>query len=360
MRIIILLFVIIFQNCIVLADDTNTSQNPDSSNSSADDETTTKSASPSTSSAKSLKLYGRIEEICAQPGAKIPIKLQSMKGKLDTSTALSGQAIQARATSSIQTNRVASFPTDWSGFWSGNLQIYTRQFDQICWQFDAEEANQEVALLQPGVVGQASFNFTRDSQGKIYLEPTKFIFNGYKDVSKEMAQYRDSISKMFGSQSGQSPFGQMFGGGNSFAPMTTKIPATYVMWFGDLEPSRGVTGNTLQSRVVKNDIRQLGPSVLEQVIVTSEADRNATTGKVRNSYAESVLRFQVQSANQLYVQAAKVNYTSNGKFMNKVVLYGTVSRNTNARSGQSPYGYSNTPSLNDSFNQIFRQLQSGR
>jgi uncharacterized membrane protein YgcG len=91
-------------------------------------------------------------------------------------------------------------------------------------------------------------------------------------------------------------------------------------------------------------LNQLATGVLEQVVVAHASDRNPTTGKTRLSYSESVLRFTRIDANRLYLQAASVNYRNDGRYEDKVILYGTLNRFSGA-GGSSGYGTRAAPSL---------------
>jgi len=87
----------------------------------------------------------------------------------------------------------------------------------------------------------------------------------------------------------------------------------------------GVSGNQIDQRVVKNEIRQLAANVLEEQIVTSNRSIQSS-GHSEDGYTESVLRFTRQSPTQLYVLAASVDYSASGKFLRKLIMYGNVYR----------------------------------
>ncbi len=261
--------------------------------------------------AKPVKLYGRIEQLCETSGATLPIKLQAQTPKYDAS-----RPLRARASAGTTIGRaVAAYPTEWQGEWSGTLRIWTCQFAPSRWQFDAAEASEEQDLMRPGLDGQVTFNFARDNERRIELQPTQVVF------SAPMTD--DRLANLMKQMGGG---GQLLQGNPFAAAMMRSVPYMYAMHLGDLTSGVGVTGNALESRLVKNEIKALAPGTLEQQIVTYNADRSRATGKVRYSYSESVLRFTKMQSDQLYVQAASVDYDRNGRFESKVVLFGTVSR----------------------------------
>lgn len=268
-------------------------------------------------SGKSMMLYGRIEEIAGQRGAKLPISLKALTPKMDTSqparrplqantSAYSGSLAQSRLP-----DRVDPFPVDWRGVWGGTLKVYRAEFDPICWQFDADEANQEKAILKPGTTGDVNFEFSQTGS-RIDLQPAQLIIS----VPIAQTRYADMLNQMLGG---------LMGGGGSGAASMAGMSVPYALHLGNLVQGTGVTGNQLQAKLLKNNVRQLAPGVVEQQVITYNADRS-TNGNVRYTYSESVLRFYRQSSNQLYVQAAMVSYLPNGHFKDKVILVGTVTR----------------------------------
>jgi hypothetical protein len=121
--------------------------------------------------------------------------------------------------------------------------------------------------------------------------------------------------------------------------MMANMNVPIMLNFGEVNGSmgeEGLSGNAFHSKVLKNDIRQLSPTVLEQQIVTSEVQQIKKTGSTRNEYSETVIRFTKQSANQLYVQAASVNYTAAKRFERKFILYGTISHGAAATNNANP------------------------
>ncbi len=298
-------------------------------------------------------LFGRIEEISGSSGATLPlkIKMQALTPRMDPRVQL-----QASARSTALQGVVSSFPMDWQGIWSGRLKVHATQFDRLRWEFDPDEANREQQLVRPGVTGDASFNFSQGPGNRVMLQPTQVVFTTTMDQS----QYAGMMKNMLGSQGQSSPFGSMFSGAGGSAALLASIPYQFAMHFGDITQGVGLTGNQLNSRLMRNDIRQLSPGVLEQVVVTYDNDRNPKSGKTRNSFSESVLRFTKLNSNQLYVQAASVNYRQDGKFENKYILYGTVNRGQAAPSYPTMPGF---PGAGGSgaglggLEQLMRQLQ---
>jgi len=132
------------------------------------------------------------------------------------------------------------------------------------------------------------------------------------------------LGAQLGSQPGMANMMRQFMG-NMASSMT--VPMTLNL--GNFQTSgteQGVSGNQLEERVVRNIIRELAPGVLEQQIITSEAERNAHTGQLRYGYGESVIRLTKQTSDQLYAQVATVTYTQDRQFRRKIILYGALRR----------------------------------
>lgn len=268
-------------------------------------------------SSKPIKLYGRIEELCEVPGAKLPVRLQALTPKLDTSRALRGQA----TSTNIQTQANTAYPVEWAGTWSGTLKVWTAQFDPSRWKFDSEEASQEQELLRPGTAGQVTFNFALSPSQRITLEPTQVIFSAPMD-EKRVQQAMQQMQQMMGGMQGI--LGS--GGGVLVRQMIQSVPYMYALHLGNLVAGVGVTGNMLESRTLKNNVKLLAAGTLEQQIVNYTEDRSRASGQTKYGYCETVVRFTRMSRDQLYVQAASVDYDRSGQFEDKIVLYGTVAR----------------------------------
>lgn len=280
---------------------------------------------PATRPASNAPVQGRIEELIQQPGAILPLRALTPKMDMTKPTMLKGEVQKTQAATNLSASTsqqkpvVQSFPTDYSGTWGGNLTVWTAEYGPLAWQFDPDEARQELNILRKGNSGSVSFNFV-SSGGKTSVEPTQVIFtvNSTVNTGQLASQLGGSGANAAQSQA----LAALLGGGSG----TMVIPKMYAMHLGNLGGGIGVTGNYLQSRIAKNEIRELKPGVLEQTIVTRDSDTNSKSGKVRQSYSENVLRFTKVNRDQLYVQVAMVKYNVNGKFENKSVLYGTVTR----------------------------------
>ena len=284
---------------------------------------TTHGATPAASSspAKPMVLYGRIEQLAASAGASLPLKLTAMTPMRDTS-------LDKTPAKALSGNVTQSFPMDFRGTWSGELTVFSFNFDKTAWEFDRAETYKEYQILKPGTKGRTSVTFYQN-QNKIQLEPSQVVFNGSLSDSSAMSQMKDS------------PLAGLFAGAAS-GMANMQVPM-YALHLGDLSSGRGVTGNELNSQLMKNTLRQLAPGVVEQNVVTKDSDRNATTGKVKNGYSENVIRFTRQTANQLYVQAATVSYRNDGKFQTKIILYGTLDRSGAGGYSANPYNSNGNP-----------------
>jgi hypothetical protein len=286
---------------------------------------------------KTTKLFGRIEQIADGPGAQFPVVLKAMTAKMDTSNRkpITGSASDSLYSGSL----VNSFPTDYRGNWGGSLTVWQAQFDPICWQIDPEEVNRTRALIKPGAVGDVTFQFRNDAGNRLDLEPAQVVFM----VPMKDTRYQETLGQMLGSggQGGGMTLPGMNSGqmGAMMQQMMANMNVPIMLNFGEVTGAmgeEGLSGNAFHSKVLKNSIRELSPSVLEQQIVTSEVQQNKKTGQTRNEYSETVIRFTKQSATQLYVQAASVNYTADKRFERKIILYGTVNHGTVARNNANP------------------------
>ena len=217
--------------------------------------------------------------------------------------------------------------------------------DAICWQLDADEANRTRQLMVTGREGSVNFNFQQIAGGKIDLEPAQVIFM----VPMKDTNMQQELNSMLGAgglgQSGGLTLPGMDSRqmANVMQQMANTMNVPIMVSFGTINRPdiQGISGNEIKASVLNNTIRQLSPSVLEEQIVSLETQRNKKTGKVRQEYAETVVRFTSQNANTLYVQAAAVNYTSDHKFERKLILYGTVRKGQVMPESMNPMGNMN-------------------
>lgn len=265
-----------------------------------------------------VTLYGRIEELSTHSGAQLPVKLTSQQARVDQSRllrivpSLSGQvSSQAAAVSSG-----VGFPEAWEGYWNGTLKVHSNQFAPVSLQVDRDETLKEQELLAPGKEGSVSFTFSRVNS-KLYLEPSQVVFSAPLSQSRHADDLRQ-LSAVLGAPNQ--------GLGAQMAGLLENTPYYYGLMMGNVSQGVGVTGNALHNEVIKNDVKQLAAGIVEQDLVSYNVERNPTNDRVQNGYSEIVLRFYKQSPQQLYVQVASVNYLSDGRFKDKILLYGTVQR----------------------------------
>lgn len=306
---------------------------------------TNQTNSANVKSNKPTVLFGRIEQIAAGTGAQFPL-LKEQTAKLDTRQM--PKPVQKGQASTYTGSVVRSFPQNFSGTWGGRLKIWTSQMDPICWQLDSDEANRTRQLMVPGREGSVNFEFSQNGTGKIDLEPAQVVF---------MVPMRDTnMGQQLGSMLGAGGLGQT--GGLTLPGMDSRQMASVLQQMGNTmnvpimvsfgsinDPNvKGVSGNDIRAVVLSNTIRQLSPGVLEQQIIAQESQRNKKTGRTRQEFAETVVRFTSQNANTLYVQAAAVNYTSDRRFERKMILYGTVRRGIVMQEALNPLsGMTNMP-----------------
>ena len=294
-------------------------------------------------------LTGRLEEIGGN-GATLPVgvmlKLKAQSAKSDPR--YSANASASASATTIQ-GQVASFPIDWRGAWNGQLKIHGRQASKLAYEIDAEETTTQDKILVPGTMGSVTFDFSQRGRA-IYLEPAQIVLPQRTDTSQARATQQQL--KALG-------LDRMLGGNGSamLQSMTASIP---VLLLGEASNARGVTGNIFSSQVLKNDIRELKPGVLEQNIVVNTQERKAKNGNLVHSVTETVIRFTKLNPSQLYVQAASVQYAKDGQFETKVLMYGTVNRGQ-ASAGPLPGAFPGMPAsggggLGD-LNNLLKNLQ---
>lgn len=285
------------------------------------DSTSTTSAVKPSVAKKPTLLLGRIEELANSPGATFPV-LKALTPKLDLrGDHLSGTAFKHAESSKV----VAQFPTDYKGVWGGNVTLHQAHFAPICWQIDPDETNRMQKILGAGSKGMVNFDFNYDRAGKLELEPARVTFM----VQAKQTRVGDQLTQMMGG--GHNMFSQLGGGqdmGQMMKQLAQNMEVPIFLWFGEINnpEMEGVSGNKIRATVLSNKIRELKDGVLEQQIVTEELALNPKTGRSRAGYAESVLRFTRLSGNQMYVEAAAVNYGKDRRYLRKIVLYGTVTR----------------------------------
>lgn len=265
----------------------------------------------------SFKLFGRIEQISASGDVKMPV-LKAMTATMDPR----GQKLKGEADENHYSGTIANnFPEEFTGQWGGSMQVWSYHYSPYYLKVDQAEAVQSVKILKKGRNGVVNFNFYRDSKGKTALQPAEVLVSIPMKDSYTFSQ----MMKGSGVQGQVSPFGKEFQNvmGNMEAPM---IKINFGNFQTDGVMTTGVSGNQARQTVVKNAIRQLAPNVVEQQIITKVVSRVKGKNKTNTGYAESVLRFKKLNSQKLYVLAATVNYTSGGKYLDKLIMYGTVDR----------------------------------
>ena len=238
----------------------------------------TNAADENHNESNAVKLYGRIEQLSGQEGATLPLKLVPQTPLLDKSLS---------STAPLSGKLARSFPLDYLGQWSGEMTISTFACDEAFYRFDPVEAKKQEQLLAPGTKGTCSVTFFVNGEKKIDMLTTDVAFNGVLDNGS---------------------------------------PTIYNLHLGNLQAGKGVTGNEITSALLKNSLTELKENVWEQESVTTDRDRNPKSGKIKTDYTENVLRLTRVDHNHLYLQAATVSYGKHGKFQNKVLLYGTLTK----------------------------------
>lgn len=258
------------------------------------------------------KLFGRIEQISADGDIKMPV-LQAQKAQLDPR----GKLLQAEVEKYSGTV-AKQFPTDFRGIWGGNVQVWSYRYSPDYLSVDRAEAIASANVLKAGRSGAVNFHFYNDARtGQLALDPPNVLLTVPVKDTGTFSQMAGAMGGQMGQFSGM--FNQMMG--------NMEMPCVGIH-FGKAAASsmeRGVSGNDFRQDVVKNVIRDLGPGVVEQQIVTKYTSKTPE-GKVHSGYDESVLRFKKLSASKLYVLCAAVKYDRSGKYLSKLIMYGTVDK----------------------------------
>ena len=270
----------------------------------------------------SRTLFGRIEELTAGSGAKFPT-LRAQTPTLD----LRGQetALKAGATQSVYSGQaIKSFPADMSGNFGGTLQLQSIQLDPLYYRVDPNEAREVADLMRPGLQGKTNFRFENGRNG-VTLEPSQIFFQApmtQARLNRQMAMLNGSGGM---GMMGMGNMAAMPGMGQMMQQMMMSVPYMWSLNFGNTAGT-GLSGNSTQTTLVKNEVRQLSPTVIEEQIVQREHDTNAKTGQNRTTYSESVIRFTRYNSSQQYVQAVGVDYSEDKRFLRKMVFVGYVTK----------------------------------
>jgi hypothetical protein len=298
---------------------------------------------------KPVFLKGRLEEVQGN-GANLPVGLllglKAQKAKSDPSGQIKPKADQLKGL-------VASFPKDWEGNWGGSLSVWWTQIDPTYWQWDRDNAQATAEILKRGASGTTTFTFYQTGQ-QILVQPPRIAFPPRQSQQTQQVPSGNPMEQLLRTA------------------LTTTMP---VVVLGEYQ-GKGVADNQLDSRLMKNDIKQLKPGVLEENIIVQERERKVS-GEIKNSFSETVIRFTKTNASQLYVQAASIKYRSDGHFLEKVIFYGTVNRGQTTPDPSNPFaggfpGMGSMPGMPtsgqggaggmgglDGLNNLIKQLQNG-
>ncbi len=281
---------------------------------------------------KPIVLYGRLDQIAAEADVKMPV-LKAQKAQFDSRMPLTASA--SRLTAGAAENRLytgvqtRSFPVDFSGVWGGQLKVWRYNSSSLSDRTDPAESRKMEEILRPGKSGNVNFVFRQAGASDIELEPASVRL---MIPASESYSYQKMIS-------GNS---QMSGLGGMVSKMMANMQIPVILHFGSVSTSGsaevGISGNQIDQRVVKNSIRRLAPRVVEEQIVTRNHSVVASTGRSKDGYTESVMRFTRQSPNQLYVLAASVDYDAGGNFLRKLIMYGTVQKGVRTDTSIMPQG----------------------
>jgi hypothetical protein len=266
-------------------------------------------------------LFGRIEELTAGTGAKFP-SLKAQVPKMDLSGSQS--TLKASAAETIYSGQIVrSFPSDMSGQWGGVLQLSQIQQDPLYYQLDDAEAKQTSELMRPGIQGKVNFTFQNIGSG-VTLEPAQIYFSAPMTQSR-MAGQLSQLGSGGMTVPGMGNMANMPGMDQMVKSMMMSMPYVWYMSLGAVQGT-GLSGNSVQTTLIKNDVHQLSPTVIEQQIISRELDTNPKTGRQRTSFSESVVRFTRYNSSQQYVQAASVDYNTDKRFLRKMVFAGYVTK----------------------------------
>lgn len=267
--------------------------------------------------AGSNKLFGRIEQISGEGDVQMPT-FKALTPKLDMRDP---RLMKAGVDESKYSGTIAqAYPEDFRGTWGGQISVWSYKNSPEYLKEDAAEAIQTARLLPPKRSGNVNFTFYQTQKG-LALEPAKVLISvPLKDTH--------SYSQMMGGSGGLGSGMGAFGGAFEQMMGSMEAPAI-VLYFGNATTNSaetGVSGNQFRQQLYKNVIRNLGPGIMEQQILTRRVTKVAGTGKTNTGYEESVTRFKKLADGRLYVLAASVNYNAAGKYLSKLIMYGTVAK----------------------------------
>lgn len=304
--------------------------------------TSATSAKASSGKTQPMKLFGRIDQIAGEPAPEMPV-LKLQQAVLDTPSrpaprraptlraAASETKLRAAANETKYSGSITkSFPTDFSGTWGGTIKVWRHDLSALSYERDSAESRKLRDILTPGTPGDVNFVFQQEGDGTIDLDPTvvRILIPASQSYSYQKMMQNGSMNGMA-------------------SEMMANMKVPVILHFGYVSTraggmETGVSGNQIEQNVVKNDIRQLAPDVIEEQIVTrNKTVQTAGSGRTEQGYTESVLRFTKQSNTQLFVLAASVEYDKSGKFLRKLIMSGTVIRGQVMNTSPVPEGMGN-------------------
>lgn len=224
-------------------------------------------------------LQGRIEQIIDSPDVKLPAELHASALKLQDLSPVTHK-LQAE---------LKSFPATLRGTWKGPLEITSCDYSDAFSTAQPADFERARELIHEGCIAESYFRFYTPRVGFVAMAPPEL-----------KVTHVDSTRKTI----------------NNIYLSAADLDSERYSSLGD--------NNSVKHTLLKNDVRMLAPTVVEQDLVVAILLTDRKTGKQIKTYEETVYRFTKDKPFQLSVEVAKVKYGENGSWWSKAVLKGTV------------------------------------
>lgn len=264
-------------------------------------------------------LRGRIEEVSGPGGARLP-ELKTLIPKLDLRQ--QGQSQPSPNPSGTTSNLSAtqrshgSYPINWQGTWEGQLKIVSAKYVEPVAPVLKHEIDIQRRANAPGRSGKASFRFAHTPPNQVSLEPVtiEFAFPNDLPLPPAIKITEQNASRLLGDRS------------YAYGDYSLEPTRTYYMSMNNVAAGITVGGNIVSQKVLRNDVKELAPKVIEQDIITYGTEEIRNSRQHFTSYNEDVLRFTMMSDRTMMVQAVSLSYDARGKCDTSISLVGYVYR----------------------------------
>ena len=224
-------------------------------------------------------LQGRIEQISSSSDVKLPVELHAAALELRDLTPVV-HTLQAE---------LKSFPATLRGTWKGQLEITSCDYSDAFSSAQPADAARAQELIHEGCLADAYFRFYMPRAGFVTMAPPEI-----------KVSHVDSTRKTI----------------NNIYLSAPDLDSERYSSLGD--------NNSVKHTLLKNDVRVLSPTIVEQDLVVAILLTDRKSGKQSKTFEETVYRFTKDKPFQLGVEVAKVKYGENGSWWSKAILSGVV------------------------------------